>query len=155
MLQIRLQISEGRYHIVKRMLQAVGLSVCKLHREAVGCISCESLQLRKPQDAALVPASQALELLASCGLGSETSEGRDTGMRARAIYNSLRCGRLLCLLRRGVELSSDAPRLESWLQRHWTLQGPCLAPLRALCPGIVAPCLCEAPGHSTSRIPTY
>ena len=34
--QIRLSISEGRYHQVKRMLAAVGNHVCALHREAIG-----------------------------------------------------------------------------------------------------------------------
>ena len=36
--QIRLTISEGRYHQVKRMLAAVGNHVAGLHREAIGAI---------------------------------------------------------------------------------------------------------------------
>lgn len=33
---VRLTISEGRYHQVKRMFAAVGNHVCGLHRERIG-----------------------------------------------------------------------------------------------------------------------
>lgn len=36
--QVRLTISEGRYHQVKRMFAAVGNYVCVLHRERIGVI---------------------------------------------------------------------------------------------------------------------
>lgn len=37
-IQVRLTISEGRYHQVKRMFAAVGNHVCALHREGIGGI---------------------------------------------------------------------------------------------------------------------
>lgn len=37
-MQVRLTISEGRYHQVKRMFAAVGNHVCALHRERIGGI---------------------------------------------------------------------------------------------------------------------
>ncbi|SQB28940.1 16S rRNA pseudouridylate synthase A [Citrobacter koseri] len=36
--QVRLTISEGRYHQVKRMFAAVGNHVVELHRERIGAI---------------------------------------------------------------------------------------------------------------------
>lgn len=41
----RLTLHEGRYHQVRRMLAAVGAPVVTLHREAVGALSLEMLQL--------------------------------------------------------------------------------------------------------------
>jgi 16S rRNA pseudouridine516 synthase len=43
--QLRLSISEGKYHQVKRMLAAVGNRVTKLHRESVGGIELGKLQV--------------------------------------------------------------------------------------------------------------
>jgi 16S rRNA pseudouridine516 synthase len=44
--QLRLTISEGRYHQVKRMLAAVGNQVVSLHREQIGQLRLdESLAL--------------------------------------------------------------------------------------------------------------
>ncbi|MFC3395951.1 16S rRNA pseudouridine(516) synthase RsuA [Brenneria rubrifaciens] len=40
--QVRLTISEGRYHQVKRMFAAVGNRVVQLHRERIGSISLDS-----------------------------------------------------------------------------------------------------------------
>ncbi|ATA24359.1 16S rRNA pseudouridine(516) synthase [Brenneria goodwinii] len=40
--QVRLTISEGRYHQVKRMFAAVGNRVVQLHRERIGGISLDS-----------------------------------------------------------------------------------------------------------------
>lgn len=40
--EIRLIITEGRYHQVKRMLACVGTSVAELHRERIGEISLDS-----------------------------------------------------------------------------------------------------------------
>eukprot|EP00659_Diplonema_papillatum_P020306 gene20306-31255_t len=42
---IRLVISIGRRHIVKKMLHHVGLSVTKLHRSAIGSLSLDTLKL--------------------------------------------------------------------------------------------------------------
>ena len=39
--EIRLCISEGKYHQVKRMLAAVGNKVCELHRECIGAIKLD------------------------------------------------------------------------------------------------------------------
>jgi 23S rRNA pseudouridine2605 synthase len=39
--QVELTLTEGRYHQVKRMLQAVGLPTLSLHREAVGGVDCD------------------------------------------------------------------------------------------------------------------
>lgn len=150
-IQVRLCIQEGRYHIVKRMMHAVRLEVCGLHREAVGPMSCANLGLQREGDACLVPSAKALELIAHCG---RIQPGLHFSVLARAIYHALWCGRLLCQLRRGVERPSDGPRLEAWLRRHWTLQGPCFGSLRELCPGITAPCLCEA-SRDAKRVPTF
>lgn len=38
---IELTLTEGRYHQVKRMLQAVGLPTLQLHREAIGTLLCD------------------------------------------------------------------------------------------------------------------
>lgn len=38
---VELTLTEGRYHQVKRMLQAVGLPTLALHREAVGDVVCD------------------------------------------------------------------------------------------------------------------
>ncbi|MGX5174179.1 pseudouridine synthase [Aliikangiella sp. IMCC44653] len=43
--QLRLSISEGKYHQVKRMLAAVGNKVIQLHRESVGGIELGDLKL--------------------------------------------------------------------------------------------------------------
>ena len=44
--EIRLIITEGRYHQVKRMLACVGNSVTELHREKIGSIELDqSLEL--------------------------------------------------------------------------------------------------------------
>lgn len=40
--QMRLSISEGKYHQVKRMLAAVGNKVIELHREKIGAIELDS-----------------------------------------------------------------------------------------------------------------
>jgi 16S rRNA pseudouridine516 synthase len=39
--EVELTLTEGRYHQVKRMLQAVGLATLSLHREAVGEVTCD------------------------------------------------------------------------------------------------------------------
>ena len=39
--QVRLTISEGRYHQVKRMFAAVGNHVVELHRERIGAIKLD------------------------------------------------------------------------------------------------------------------
>ncbi len=39
--EVELTLTEGRYHQVKRMLQAVGLATLSLHREAVGGLLCD------------------------------------------------------------------------------------------------------------------
>jgi 16S rRNA pseudouridine516 synthase len=39
--QVRLTISEGRYHQVKRMFAAVGNHVVGLHRERIGAITLD------------------------------------------------------------------------------------------------------------------
>ena len=39
--KIELTITEGRFHQVKRMLQAVGLVTLELHREAIGDLRCD------------------------------------------------------------------------------------------------------------------
>ncbi len=39
--EVELTLTEGRYHQVKRMLQAVGLATLSLHREAIGEVTCE------------------------------------------------------------------------------------------------------------------
>ena len=41
--QVRLSISEGRYHQVKRMIAALGSHVESLHREAIGQINLDPL----------------------------------------------------------------------------------------------------------------
>ncbi len=47
--QVRLTISEGRYHQVKRMFAAVGNRVVELHRERIGAITLdENLARRVP-----------------------------------------------------------------------------------------------------------
>jgi 23S rRNA pseudouridine2605 synthase/16S rRNA pseudouridine516 synthase len=38
---VELILTEGRFHQVKRMLQAVGLATLALHREAIGTIECD------------------------------------------------------------------------------------------------------------------
>jgi len=156
--QIRIRISEGRKHVVRRMLAAVGLPVRRLHRETIGCLSLESLGLREPGSASLVDAGHVLELLAACGTRglrltpqAMTSEAvlLDAQNRGRAIYNALRCGHLLCNLRRGcVQDVNDAARLTSWLRENWDLEGPCFGPFRVLCPSVTSPCQCEVPGSS-------
>ena len=40
--QVRLTISEGRYHQVKRMFAAVGNHVVGLHRERIGAIQLDA-----------------------------------------------------------------------------------------------------------------
>lgn len=40
-MQVRLTISEGRYHQVKRMFAAVGNRVVELHRERIGAITLD------------------------------------------------------------------------------------------------------------------
>ena len=40
--QVRLTISEGRYHQVKRMFAAVGNHVVELHRERIGGITLDA-----------------------------------------------------------------------------------------------------------------
>ncbi len=48
---IRVVIGEGRYHIVKRMLSKVGLTVYTLHRHSVGVLSMDDLpELKQPGD---------------------------------------------------------------------------------------------------------
>ena len=42
--QVRLEISEGRYHQVKRMLAAVGNKVEKLHRQQIGALELADLE---------------------------------------------------------------------------------------------------------------
>lgn len=155
--QIRIRISEGRRHVVRRMLAAVGLPVRRLHREAIGCASLESLGLREPGSVALVEAGQVVELLAACGTGglqpppqATTSEAvlADAQSRGRAIYNAIRCGHLVCNLRRsGIQRADDAARLTSWLRENWDLEGPCFGPFRILCPGVTMPCRCEDPSY--------
>ncbi len=44
--QVRLTISEGRYHQVKRMFAAVGNHVVELHRERIGGITLDAGFLR-------------------------------------------------------------------------------------------------------------
>jgi 23S rRNA pseudouridine2605 synthase/16S rRNA pseudouridine516 synthase len=39
--QVELTLTQGRYHQVKRMLQAVGLATLALHREAIGGVGCD------------------------------------------------------------------------------------------------------------------
>jgi 23S rRNA pseudouridine2605 synthase len=41
---VQLTIHEGRYHQVKRMLEAVGHPVIKLHRETYGFLNLQGLQ---------------------------------------------------------------------------------------------------------------
>jgi 16S rRNA U516 pseudouridylate synthase RsuA-like enzyme len=38
---VALTLTEGRWHQVKRMLEAVGLPTLALHREAIGELRCE------------------------------------------------------------------------------------------------------------------
>lgn len=152
--QIRIRISEGRKHVVRRMLAVVGLPVRRLHRETIGCLSLESLGLREPGSASLVDAGHVLELLATCGARGLNPTPQavllDIHSRGRAIYNALRCGQLLCNLRRGgVQDVVDAARLTSWLRENWVLEGPCFGPLRVLCPSVTSPCQCEVPGSSS------
>jgi 23S rRNA pseudouridine2605 synthase/16S rRNA pseudouridine516 synthase len=39
--QVELTLTEGRWHQVKRMLEAVGLPTLALHREAIGTLVCD------------------------------------------------------------------------------------------------------------------
>lgn len=43
--EVRITIHEGRYHQVKRMFEAVGNKVTKLHRETFGCLTLGELKL--------------------------------------------------------------------------------------------------------------
>ncbi|OLP84553.1 Ribosomal large subunit pseudouridine synthase B [Symbiodinium microadriaticum] len=94
--KIKVEIDEGRNRVVRRMFHAVGLPLRSLHREAIGQLSCRQLGLRRAGSARQVPPGQVLELLAS----SSASSG-ERHVHGRAIYNALRCGSLLCNLRRG------------------------------------------------------
>jgi len=159
--KIRLMIAEGRYHVVKRILAAVGLHVLTLHREAIGGLSCAALGLHDPGSFAPVSANEVLELIGECGLlprgpavasalssGSASVSDTHVAMRwrGRAVYNALRCGLLLCHLRSNSCVGEqEAARLRAWLQEHWTLEGPCMGTLRKLCPGLSVRCVCEAP----------
>lgn len=61
-IQVRLTISEGRYHQVKRMFAAVGNHVVALHRERIGAIALD-IELKPGEYRALT-----LEEIASIGL---------------------------------------------------------------------------------------
>eukprot|EP00929_Paragymnodinium_shiwhaense_P046043 TRINITY_DN23470_c0_g2_i2.p1 TRINITY_DN23470_c0_g2~~TRINITY_DN23470_c0_g2_i2.p1 ORF type:complete len:405 (-),score=48.14 TRINITY_DN23470_c0_g2_i2:218-1432(-) len=143
--QIELEICEGRFHIVKRMMDAVKLTVKHLHRQAVANLTCELAGVHGPGDSAMVPAAHVRQVLDHCGGDVDQPEGYVApvdGLRGRGIYNALRCGHLLCILRNGLDDPSDAGRLQDWLERHWTLQDPCLRPLDYLRPGIHRKCKC-------------
>ncbi|CAE7239280.1 atpD [Symbiodinium pilosum] len=86
----------------------------------------------------LVPPGDVLALLANSNLPNSSK----TRKRGRAIYNALRCGSLLCNLRRGAVQKKDAQRLHEWLQSNWTVEGACLAPFRHFS-GCEALCACE------------
>jgi len=154
--KIRLRIAEGRKHVVRRMLAALELQVRELHREEFGGLSCTSLGLMGPGSYATVDAGKVLELLGVCGLGpaapdlagaSSPCEEALLRRRGRAVYNALRCGRLMCRLRQGGCLDeSEEMKLKAWLDEHWTLEGPCLGAFRELCPSLNVQCSCENGG---------
>jgi len=165
--KVCIRLKEGRRHVVKRMLQAVGLPLQKLHRETVGNVSCCSLGLRGPGDAKYVPADVLLELIGRCGVvttavrlaghgkdrSHEAEEAPPEGWacRGRAVYNALRCGLLLCNLRQGRVHLRHRKRLDTWLRKHWTVEGPCLGPFHELCPTVAATCACEASGSALHK----
>lgn len=152
--QIRLRIAEGRTHVVRRMLAALELPVRKLHREEFGGLSCTNLGLIGPGNYTTVDGGKVLELLGVCGLGpavpdlvGASSSCEALRRRGRAVYNALRCGRLMCRLRQGgCEDQSEEVKLKGWLHEHWTLEGPCLGAFRELCPNLNVQCSCENGG---------
>eukprot|EP00435_Cladocopium_sp_Y103_P010888 s1981_g2.t2 len=103
--RICVQLNEGRNRVVRRMFQALGLPLRQLHREAIGPLSCAKLGLVSPGQIAAVPSDQLLCLLAAC---QKDQKGQDAGGawsdHGRAVYNALRCGSLLCNVRRGIQV---------------------------------------------------
>ena len=106
-----MQLNEGRNRVVRRMFQALGLPLRQLHREAIGPLSCAKLGLVSGQIAA-VPSDQLLCLLAAC---QKDQKGQDAAGgwspdHGRAVYNALRCGSLLCNVRRGGKFLFVSPQ---------------------------------------------
>ncbi|CAJ1435134.1 unnamed protein product, partial [Effrenium voratum] len=135
--RVEVQVSEGRFRLVRRLFDACGLPLRALHREAVGSLSCRLLGAFAPRRVVSVEPPEVLDLLAA-GRGPEVGQ---------AVYNALRCGSLLCNLRRGSVPEPNRERLERWLAEHWTLEGPCLGPFRQFT-GTSARCACEDAGTS-------
>ena len=58
---LQVELAEGRNRVVRRMFHALGLPLRKLHREAIGPLSCKSLGLKGPGGMTPVPAREALK----------------------------------------------------------------------------------------------
>jgi hypothetical protein len=101
--EIRLTITEGRKHIVRRMAKTVGLKLLHLHRERVGCLTMKGIE--EVGSIRLLDKAEVMELWKQAG-GFE-----------RVCWN-----RILSLIKvvRFRRLKSQEPfwRLEEWFARH-------------------------------------
>jgi 23S rRNA pseudouridine2605 synthase len=78
---VRLVVGEGRYHLVKRLCEAVGLSVLRLFRPEFGGVSVEGL---RPGDyRALGPAEVRVLRAAAGGAAQEAEQARPLPRAAR------------------------------------------------------------------------
>mmetsp|Transcript_28220 Transcript_28220/g.64109 ORF Transcript_28220/g.64109 Transcript_28220/m.64109 type:complete len:354 (+) Transcript_28220:232-1293(+) len=99
---IRLAVTEGRYHLVKRLLQSVGLPVFALHREKVGQVDLQQLDIQ-PGTTIQLHCDMAAEVWNVAG-GFEALAAR-------------RLGALICRHRQNLRDNTLEPRLQSWLEK--------------------------------------
>ena len=143
---IRLVVTIGRYHIVKKLLHAVGLYASGLHREAVGSLSLalgEERRGRWPEDPALAAAAPPPDAAAappSCVVIERAGASRTlAAVQVRRLWEEaggqaaserLQACQLLCRYRHSIHVGAEDARLGAWLHTHHTLQGACYAGLR-------------------------
>ena len=150
---IRVVVSIGRNHIVKRLLHAVGLQVVQLHRESYGPVllrlAADKNASSGSPDAPAVRSNNATEGRESCVSIQQPGESVklnphqvqqlwDAGGGSNAVARLQAC-QLLCKYRASLDVIRTSEEgagnmmqkrtslLGKWLERHWTLKGPCFA----------------------------
>lgn len=113
-LRLRVRISVGRWHVVRRLLAHVGLPVFELKRISVGHVSLEELALTKPGMSVLLEAGH-VDLLFGAAFRSQLWSSLLRQRRVRALEARLQRLELGLESKEG-KCEKEAQRLREWLR---------------------------------------
>jgi len=108
---LRLEIDVGRYHVVRRLLAAVGLPVDSLSRIAIGTLRLGELPIPRAGDSCLLGSEQVDSLWDSAGGRARAAQSRMTSMRDVVPQEGL----------------AEAECLAAWLQHSRALESDSFA----------------------------